>query len=327
MMIAHIVFAAAIGRVSPVQQDAQGGKKPMTYKIPPLNALRAFEATARNLSFTKAASEMNVTQGAVSRQVRLLEDYLGFELFERLPRGVELNRTGQIYAAAVTEALEKIARATDELATVSTHTLLTIRGYTTLLVRWLTPLLPDFQLRHPNIEIRLVSAGDPVDFTRDKVDLGIRYGYGRWPNLERDALFMDELMPVCSPGLLQSLGIRQPSDLTRCTLLHLNLRPADWPDWFAAAAMEAPTPARAFHLEDLGVLYQCAIAGQGVAMGQLQYVREYLARGELVAPFDVILRRQRGYYLICPKERAGLSKIVTFRSWLRGVLSARGLAR
>jgi LysR family glycine cleavage system transcriptional activator len=293
----------------------------MTHKIPPLNALRAFEAAARNLSFTKAAGEMNVTQGAVSRQVRLLEDYLGFELFERTPRGVELNRAGQIYASAVTEAFDKITRATDELATTSTHTVLTIRGYTNLLVRWLTPLLPDFQLRHPNIEVRLVSAGDPVDFNRDKVDIGIRYGYGRWQELECDALFMDQLTPVCSPDLVRSFGLAQASDLARCTLLHLNRRQADWPDWFALAGMKMPAGAGAVHLEDLGVLYQCAIAGQGVAMGQYQYVREYLANGQLAAPFDLTLRRQSGYYLVCPRERAGLSKIVTFRKWLRETLS------
>lgn len=196
-----------------------------------------------------------------------------------------------------------------------------------MLVRWLTPLLPDFQLRHPNIEIRLVSANDPVDFDRDKVDLGIRYGFGRWRDLERDALFMDELIPVCSPTLCESFDLKQPSDLARCTLLHLNLRQADWPDWFAFAGMEMPATSRGFHLEDLGVLYQCAIAGQGVAMGQYQYLRECLASGQLVAPFDLILRRQSGYYLICPKERAGLSKIVTFRNWLRETLCAPELAR
>ena len=299
----------------------------MTNKVPPLNALRAFESAARNLSFTKAGGEMNVTQGAVSRQVRLLEEYLGFELFERTPRGVELNQAGQTYAAAVSDAFDKITRATYELATTSTHTVLTIRGYTTLLVRWLTPMLPDFQLRHPNIEIRLVSAGDPVDFNRDKVDLGIRYGFGRWQELERDPLFMDELMPVCSPALCRTIGFKQPSDLSRCTLLHLNLRQTDWPDWFAFAGIKMPAASHDFHLEDIGVLYQCAIAGQGVAMGQYQYVREHLASGQLVAPFDLILRRQCGYYLVCPKERAGLSKIVTFRKWLRETLSAQQISQ
>jgi LysR family glycine cleavage system transcriptional activator len=299
----------------------------MKYRIPPLNALRAFEAAARNLSFTKAGSELNVTQGAVSRQVRLLEEFFGFELFERTPRGVELNRVGQIYAAAIGEALDKITRATDELATTSTHTVLTIRGYTNLLVRWLTPLLPDFHLRHPNIEIRLISAGDPVDFDRDKVDMGIRFGFGRWQDLESDALFMDELTPVCSPGVRDTLGLRQPSDLARCTLLHLNLRQADWPDWFEVAGVEVPATSRSVHLEDLGILYQCAIAGQGVAMGQYQYVREYLATGQLVAPFGAILRRQTGYYLVCPKERAGLAKVVTFRAWLRDLLCDPAFAR
>ncbi len=302
-------------------------QRQVKYRIPPLNALRAFEAAARNLSFTKAGSELSVTQGAISRQVRLLEEFFGFELFERSPRGVELNRVGQIYAAAIGEALDTITRATDKLATTSTHTVLTIRGYTNLLVRWLTPLLPDFHLRHPNIEIRLISAGDPVDFDRDKVDLGIRFGFGRWRGLDSDPLFMDELTPVCSPRVRDALALEHPSDLARANLLHLNLRQADWPDWFASAGLEVPASSENVYLEDLGVLYQCAIAGQGVAMGQYQYVREYLAGGSLVAPFDIVLRRQTGYYLVCPKERAELAKVATFRRWLSDVLSKPEFAR
>ncbi|VWX61749.1 conserved hypothetical protein [Burkholderiales bacterium 8X] len=291
-------------------------QRQVKYRLPPLNALRAFESAARNLSFTKAGNELNVTQGAVSRQVRLLEDFFGFELFERTPRGVELNRVGETYAAAITEALDKITHATDRLATTSTHTVLTIRGYTNLLVRWLTPLLPDFHQRHPNIEVRLVCAGDPVDFERDKVDLGIRYGFGRWHNLESDPLFMDELTPVCSPKMRDALRLEEPSDLARCTMLHLNLRESDWPDWCAAAGIELAAATRHVHLEDLGVTYQCAIAGQGVAMGQYQYVREFIANGQLVAPFTPVLRRPTGYHLVCPRERAGLAKIVAFRRWL-----------
>lgn len=291
-------------------------ERQVKYRIPPLNALRAFEAAARNLSFTKASSELHVTQGAVSRQVRLLEEFFGLQLFERTPRGVELNHVGAIYATAITDALDKITRATKKVQTTSTYTVLTIRGFTNLLVRWLTPLLPDFHLRHPNIEVRLICAGDPVDFDRDKVDLGIRYGFGRWNNLQSDPLFMDELTPVCSPGVRDALKLKQPTDLARCTLLHLNLRQADWPDWCALAGVELPEASRNIHLEDLGVAYQCAIAGQGVAMGQHQYIREYLATGQLVAPFSHVLKRGLGYYLVCQKDRAALAKVVAFRAWL-----------
>lgn len=302
-------------------------QRPVRYRIPPLNALRAFEAAARNLSFTKAGSELNVTQGAVSRQVRLLEEFFGFELFERSPRGVELTRVGEVYSAAISAALDTITRATDEAATSRTHTILTIRGYTNLLVRWLTPLLPDFHVRHPTIEVRLVTSGDPVDFERDKVDLGIRFGYGRWSGLESDLLFQDELTPVCSPQMQEALELKRPQDLGRCTLLHLTLRERDWPDWFTVAGVDEPQESDDVYMEDLGVLYQCAIAGQGVAIGQHQYVREFLANGSLVAPFEHVLHRNTGYYLVCPRERAGLAKVKAFREWLREVLQRPGFAQ
>ncbi len=288
----------------------------MKRQVPPLNPLRAFEAAARHMSFTKAAGELNVTQGAVSRQVKVLEDYLGFELFERAPKGLELSRNGRVYVGALTEAFERIARATDELITARTHTVLTIRGYTTFLVRWLIPLLPDFQIKHPNIEVRLVSASEPVDFDRDNVDIGIRYGYGRWRDLKCDLLFLDSLVPVCSPTLMETANLQTPADLVRSTLLHLNLRRNDWPDWLAGAGHERLHVANDLFLEDLSVVHQCAIAGMGVAIAQQAYIRSDLASGKLVAPFEFVLNRPKGYFLVCPKDRADITKIMIFRNWL-----------
>ncbi|MCL4768362.1 MAG: transcriptional regulator GcvA [Hyphomicrobiaceae bacterium] len=288
----------------------------MSRRMPPLNALRTFEVAARNLSFTKAAAEINLTQGAVSRQVKVLEDFLGFELFERTPRGVELNRAGAIYAAALTDAFQRIVDATDELATTHTHSILTIRGYTTFIVRWLLPLLPDFHRRHTNIDISLVSASDPVDFERDRVDLGIRYGYGRWKGVVCFLLFKDELLPVCSPALRDSALLNSPPDLARCKLLHINLRQRDWPDWLAQVGIEGSIGTQNLYFEDLGIAYECALAGQGVMMGQRAYVAADLAAGRLVAPFDTVLRRDTGYYLVCPKERVELAKIKAFTAWL-----------
>lgn len=294
----------------------------MRRRIPPLNPLRAFEAAARHMSFTKAADEMNVTQGAVSRQVKVLEEYLGFGLFERTAKGLELTRNGRAYAGALSQAFEQIARATDEVVTARSHSILTIRGYTTFLVRWLVPLLPEFKIKHPNIEVRLVSASDPVDFERDNVDVGIRYGHGHWPNTESDLLFLNSLLPICSPSLLESADLKAPSDLARCTLLHLNLRRSDWPDWLAGAGRKNLNAENNLFLEDLGVVYQCAVAGMGVAIGQQAYLQADLAARRLVAPFDFVLKRSKGYFLVCPKDLAHLTKIRIFKEWLRERIAA-----
>lgn len=298
----------------------------MKRRIPPLNPLRAFEAAARHMSFTKAAEEMNVTQGAISRQVKVLEEYLGFALFDRTSKGLELSRNGRGYAATLSQAFEQIALATDEVITARSHSVLTIRGYTTFLVRWLVPLLPEFKIKHPNIEIRLVSASDPVDFERENVDLGIRYGYGHWRNMESELLFFDSLIPVCSPALVEQTRLESPRDLSRCTLLHLNLRRRDWPDWLAAAGDEHLNVENNLFLEDLGVVYQCAVAGMGVAIGQQAYVEDDLAARRLVAPFDFVLRRSKGYYLVFPKDRGHVTKIRVFQEWLRERIAIGGVA-
>ena len=289
----------------------------MRRRIPPLNPLRAFEAAARHMSFTKAADELNVTQGAVSRQVKVLEEYLGFGLFERTAKGLELSRNGRAYVGALSQAFEQIARATDEVVSSRSQSILTLRGYTTFLVRWLIPLLPEFKIKHPNVEIRLVSASDPVDFERDNVDLGIRYGYGQWRNTESDLLFLDSLRPVCSPLLLERVRLKSPHDLAQCTLLHLNQRRSDWPDWLAGADCETLSAENNLFLEDLGVVYQCAIAGMGVAIGQQAYIEDDLAARRLVALFETVLRRPKGYFLVCPKDRVHAAKVRIFRDWLR----------
>ncbi len=297
----------------------------MKRRIPPLNPLRAFEAAARHMSFTKAAEEMNVTQGAVSRQVKVLEEYLGFGLFARTSKGLELNRNGRAYVGVLSQAFEQIARATDEVVTSRSQSILTIRGYTTFLVRWLIPLLPEFKVKHPSVEIRLVSASEPVDFERDNVDLGIRYGYGQWKHTASDMLFLDSLFPVCSPALLEHVTLKTPQDLSHCSLLHLNLRRSDWPDWLANPGCQNLIPDNNLFLEDLGVVYQCAIAGMGVAIAQQAYVADDLAARRLVAPFDSILRRPKGYFLVCPRDRVHVPKIRIFWDWLRERLATDAL--
>lgn len=278
-----------------------------------LNPLRAFEAAARHLSFTKAADELGVTQGAISRHIRALEERFGFPLFERTRQGIALNHAARIFAHELEDAFARIARATDNLVATQTHSVITVRGYTTFFIRWLIPRLPAFQRAHPEIEIRLVAATDPVDFSRDAVDVGIRYGHGRWPHWRSDLLFVDSLTPVCSKAYLE--GRSGQSLLDGSTLLHHNLRPADWPEWLAAAGLQADA-AENLHFEDLSIVYECARASLGIAIGQRAYVQADLASGALVAPFEAVLTRERGYYLVCPAERADAPKITLLRDWL-----------
>jgi len=291
--------------------------------FPPLNPLRAFEAVARLLSFTAAAAELHVTQGAVSHQVRALEAWLGFKLFERSGRGLALTRGGIAYAQAVGGAFERIAAATAELTHSRARQVLAIRGYTTFFVRWLIPRLPGFQSAHPDIEIRLSSGIDPVDFERDHADVGILYGSGRWRELRADLLFHDELTPVLTPRLAHApAGLIDADALAALPHLHLNARRRDWPDWLALAGVRRPSGARELYYEDLSIVTQCAIEGFGVALGQVRYHDEDFAQGRLIAPLALRLRRADGYFLVAPRRRANDSKVEAFRVWLLAQLAA-----
>jgi LysR family transcriptional regulator, glycine cleavage system transcriptional activator len=291
-------------------------------RLLPLNPLRAFEAAARHLSFTRAAEELGVTQGAVSRHIRALEQRLGFPLFARTAQGLHLEQGSRVYAQVLHDAFNRIARATDNLVATQTHSVLTIRGYTTFFIRWLIPRLPDFQRIHTDIEVRLVAATNPVDFDRDAVDIGFRYGRGHWRGWRSDPLFMDELFPVCSPGYLAQRDATAPATLIpQSTLLHHNLRSGDWADWLALADC-----ARARHdnhyFEDLSIVYECARASLGIAIGQRSYIEDDLESGRLVQPFNTVLHRDLGYYLVCPTERADAPKIALFREWLLSRIAA-----
>lgn len=289
----------------------------MNPQLPPLNPLRVFESAARHLSFTEAAAELHITPGAVSHQIKALESWLGFALFDRSERPPKLTRGGEMYAKGLSVAFEQIVRATQELVSSGSAQVLTVRGHTTFFVRWLIPLLPAFQHAHPNIKIRLASSVDAVDFRRDTVDVGILYGDGPWEGLRSDLLFSDELTPVMAPQLAATLPSEPSTEaLLKLPLLHSNRRPQHWPDWIAAVGAVRKNAKNDLYYEDLSVIYQCAIQGLGVALGQRRYVAKDLEQGILVAPHPFVLRRSRGYHLVCPQSRADDPKISTFREWL-----------
>jgi LysR family glycine cleavage system transcriptional activator len=287
--------------------------------LPPLNPLLAFEVAARHRNFTKAARELNVTQGAVSHQIAALEDYFGTRLFERRSGGIDLTPSAAIYADALHAAFEDMRRATTDYATASSRMTLTIMGYPLLLSRWLTPRLPDFSRRCPSIDVRLVSISGAslVDFGERDIDIGVRYGRGRWRGLSSHLLFADALVPVCTRELAERLSLQTPGDLAGKMLLQTHARARDWPDWFELAGVD--DPAALEHLrsfEDLGLVLRFAIEGSGIAILQEAYVEDDLREGRLVIPCGPVLRREIGYHLIYPTRSAKVAKVREFCDWL-----------
>ncbi|HEV2652767.1 MAG TPA: transcriptional regulator GcvA [Rhizomicrobium sp.] len=286
-------------------------------RVPPLNPLRAFEAAARHLSFTNAADELCVTQGAISRSIKALENYMGTPLFERTGHGLTLTENSRSFSHALTEIFTRLADETDKFAGVHSQKILTVRAYTSFLMNFLIPILPDFQLHHPDVKVRLISATDKSDLENETFDVRIRYGRGHWKDLESVLLFHDEVSPVCSPSILSPEDRPYPVEVLKDqTLLHPELRHTDWPDWLALAGANELVPHDNLHFDELSVTYQAAIAGLGLAMGQRVYLRNELSSGQLFHPFDLTLRREFGYYLVYPRERKDNRDIVVFRDWL-----------
>jgi LysR family glycine cleavage system transcriptional activator len=294
----------------------------MKRRMPPLNHLRAFEAAARHESFTRAADELNVTQGAVSRHIRTLEDYLGYELFDRDSGGVHLTASGRHYAETLTRAFDDISKATEILDQDRRRIVLEIRGYTNFLVRWLLPKLPAFQALHPQIEIKLSTGRDDIAFGKDGPDVAIRHGHGQWEGTLADMLFEDELVPNCSPSLLRTMRLREPEDLLRCTVYHSRLRRHEWPRWFSLVSKQPFAPEREVYTEDLAIAHQCVLAGMGIGLGQRNYIAEDIAAGRLTVPFDVPLKRKAGFYFVYPESHRKSPKVIAFREWILSLSDA-----
>jgi len=288
-------------------------------RLPPLNAIRAFEAAARHLSITLAAEELNVTPGAVSRQIKGLEDALGLQLLRRGHRQIALTRPGSDYYRAVTKALEMLREATRRLKRRGQRQPLKIRAYTTFAMRWLIPRLSGFHAAHPGIEVLLKASLDPVDFRKEDIDGAIRLGDGHWPGAHSVRLVDNILAPVASPALLKAgPRLRRPADLAQHTLLHSIARPDDWARWLEAAGLSDKVDARAgMTYESSAMAYAAAVEGQGVAMAQLFLVEKDLADGRLVLPVRKTLDMgDHTYYLLTPAHREETAHMRSFRLWL-----------
>jgi LysR family transcriptional regulator, glycine cleavage system transcriptional activator len=295
----------------------------MTARLPSLNGLRAFEAAARHLSFTQAATELNVTQTAISHQIKRLEEELGIALFIRKNRSLALTPQARDYLPGVRAAFNDLRLATDRLLRKDDDKVLTISTLASLAAKWLLPRLSTFQEAHPGIDVRITTSTALVDFKSGDVDAAIRYGRGHWPGVRAQWLMADELFPVCSPELLKSdKPLKCPQDLAEHTLLHTSGGyDDDWRLWLTAAGLPAGIsrqPGLTFDLIFMTV--QAAIDGFGVALGRTSYVEGDIAKGRLVVPFKIALPSDAGFYLVSREATADPPKLRAFRQWLAGAV-------
>jgi LysR family transcriptional regulator, glycine cleavage system transcriptional activator len=285
-------------------------------QFPSIKALQAFEASARYLSFLQAAAELNVTPGAVSRQIQALEALLGRRLFVRHHRRVALTRSGRDYLAEVRGPLAQIDAATSRLRDEAADAL-SISAYPNFAMRWFIPRWARFYNRYPAIDLRLTTSFVPVDFASDDYDLAIQVlteGELPPPGLCAHKIADVVTMPVCAPALAARL--KRLTDLRHVTLLHGNPRPKDWERWLAMVGVTGIDASRGPNFESLNLSVQAAIDGLGVAIAIEAFVRDDLASGRLVRPFLQVRRSRRPVYLVYSQAKAADPKLVAFRDWL-----------
>ena len=289
-----------------------------------LGALWTFTVAARHLSFAAAARELDVTPAAVSNQIRAFEDRLGTRLFFRTSRTMRLTRAGEDLLSATTGALRTIDEAILRASRATRRENLAVSTGSSFAAKWLVPRLPIFRQKYPDVDMRIDISDSLADFSRDEIDLAIRFGNGVYPGLRADRLLNEDVFPICSPRLLDGvIPLRVPNDLARHTLIHLDWHAQQdiWPDWrmwLLAAKADRPDPARGLHFNQTVMALQAAVDGQGVALGNTSLVADDLAAGRLVKPFDLALRvaPEFGYYLVAPKHKVERPLVKAFRDWL-----------
>jgi LysR family glycine cleavage system transcriptional activator len=288
----------------------------MRQRLPPLNALKVFEAAARHESFTRAAEELSVTQGAVSHQVKALEADLGIKLFNRERQRLVITEAGRDYLTVVRDALDRIALGTERLLQRQNAGVLTVSTSPDFAAKWLVHRLGHFAEAHPEIDLRVSATLHHVDFAREEVDLAVRHGDGNWPGLDTVRLSSEQLFAVCSPKLLTGRRrLSKPSDILKYPLIHMDSR-ADWTKWLQAAGLEDAAVIHGPVLNRASMVIDAAINGQGIALARTTLSAWDLINGRLVRPFSEALRLSKTYWIICPKATAALPKIQTFRDWL-----------
>ncbi|WP_286262481.1 transcriptional regulator GcvA [Thalassotalea atypica] len=288
----------------------------MSTRLPPLNALRAFEASARHLSFTRAAEELFVTQAAISHQIKSLEEHLSIKLFMRKNRSLLLTEEGQSYFLDIKDIFNALHEATDKLLARGAKGAITVSLQPSFAIQWLVPRLNAFNILHPDIDVRIKAVDQPDNSLTEDVDVAIYYGRGRWSNVHAEKLHTEYLIPVCSPLLLSG---KKPlfslNDLTQHTLLHDTSR-RDWKRWFKEVGVKGINVNHGPIFSHSSMVLQAAIHGQGVALAHSVLAKPDITSGRLVCPFNEVLVSKNAYYIVCREQQSDLGKIAAFRDWV-----------
>jgi LysR family glycine cleavage system transcriptional activator len=290
-------------------------------RLPPLNALRAFEAAARHLNFSRAADELSVTPGAVSQQIQNLEDYVGAALFKRTPKGLLLTDAAQTALPALREAFDRLAEAASLLTAAVDGRRLTITAAPSFAAKWLVPRLGAFEQKHPQVDVWLSAGLEVIDLTAGEVDIAVRYGGGRYPGLEVRRLIGETVIPVISPSLLAENPLGVADDLRNHVLLHDGSPDPDdscpdWPMWLAARGVKGVDGMRGPRFNQSSLVIEAAVNGRGVALAKRTIAQSDLEAGRLVVPLRDATAVDFAYYLVHPKAKARLPQVKAFISWI-----------
>jgi len=290
-------------------------------RLPPLKALRAFEASARQLSFTRAAEELFVTQAAISHQIKSLEDHLSIKLFMRKNRSLLLTEEGQSYYMDIKDIFNSLHDATERLLARGAKGAITVSSQASFAIQWLVPRLTAFNGLHPDIDVRIKAVDQAENSLTEDVDVAIYYGRGSWPNIHADKLQTEYLIPVCSPLLQQNNLINgKPAllsidDLDKHNLLHDTSR-KDWKRWFKQVGVKGTNVNHGPIFSHSAMVLQAALHGQGIALAYSVLAKPDIDSGRLVCPFNDVLVSKNAYYIVCRESQKDLGKIEAFRQWL-----------
>ena len=289
------------------------------YRLPPIAAMRALEASSRHLSFTKAADELFISQSAISHQIRHIEDLWGFKLFERQGKRLTITKEGQLIVPVIRDFLENMHRTLNEITNTEISSSIRVSLLQSFAVKWLVPRLGRFNELNPEINVWISTTDDLINFATDEVDMGIRLGYGQWPDLHVEPFLHEYVFPVCSPRFLKRLPPPEtPVDLLQYPLLYrhsFDICPR-WRDWFQDAGIVVKTLPRGSRFPDTSMAIQAAIDNQGIALARSAHVEKDLAAGRLIKLFNVDSQSPVEYFLVCPHKAVSQPRIAAFRHWL-----------
>lgn len=296
-------------------------------RLPPLNALRAFETAARHMNFSRAADELSVTPGAVSQQIQNLEDYVGAALFKRTPKGLLLTDAAQTALPALREAFDRLGEAASMLTAAVDGRRVTVSAAPSFTAKWLMPRLGKFEAAHPEVDVWLSAGMELVDFANGEVDIAIRYGAGRYPGLEVVRLMSETVVPVASPALLADKPLKTPEDLAQHVLLHDGSPDADdscpdWSMWLAARGIKGVDGTRGPRFNQSSLVIEAAMNGRGVALAKRALAQADIDAGRLVDPLQISTAVDFAYYVVHPKAKGRLPQVKAFVRWIEAEAAA-----